>query len=677
MAYSRAKNWTEYYKRLVDESPSSLLSANVFTNFLNISKSNETADSSSPGDLLTQLTKDNGDSILLYAAKGSEKVHLLHSIGKIGGWNFSGSTSCRLVALDGFKTKKATAVIIDQDCFDTDLELDAPLTTRLNSASTIEELEMVEPPSKNGTKFESRPYILLHPYLWETAIDAQDKSPENMFLVLKERFEMYENLAKDDKDLTKAILNYKIHVLTFLWAFAKHPRDTPSLTFHLTGEDDLEFDKWTKQRHLICIEEDALLPEKLKESFHSTGEESQISKSELLKCFESAAKNSWSPNGPPSYSRFTNKIPEETQQLIFNATTNPDLDKTIVTTTKECSMFFEFSNITSAICYFDHAMKTKFNSHMHHVAHECLTRIHQGQFLWFNEVTPSAFSIFNFEKKSPISFNEDNQIAEDILFLKVKQEIVGKLSNDELKGLVKKGMKCPRAIEDLKFRIETASKISSFFFGPDSELVCCLDDAFNFICKNQMIFESQANDDNWFVTKFLYAIDSRIQIWLMDCSIQFQRKDVNDNVIDFYEICNQVKLRTFSINLPEVFIRSIEPTKRKANSSNGNYNHGGTATKKQKGNDDDSSKAVSCPETNKDWLVERKIYNKFLKPLKGKKDIPRLDNGKKMCCKWLSNGYCFSDCVKVDSHVSIENMSEKEKEAYSTFIEGIKRKANA
>ena len=675
MSYTRAKNWTEYYKRLVNENLSSSLSTNVFTNFLNISKPSET--DSSSDDRFNQLTNDNGDSILLYAAKSTGKIHLLHSIGKIGGWNFSKSTSSKLVALDGFKTNKAKTVIIDKDCLDIVLETDAPLTTRLNNASTVEELEKVEPPSKNNSTFESRPYILLHPCLWGTAIDTQDKSPENMFLVLKEEFEMHEDQTKNDKDLAKSISNYKIHVLTFLWAFARNPSEMPSLTFHLTGEDDTDFNKWTKQRHLVCIEESILPPTKLKESYHSTGEGSQISKSELLKCFESAAKNTWSPNGPASYSRFANKIPEATQQLIFNATTNPDLDKTIVTTTEECSMFFEFSNITSAICYFDHAMKTKFNSHMHHVAHECLTRIHQGQFLWFNEVTPSAFSIFNFEKKSPVSFNGENCDSADILFLKVKQEIVGKLSNDELQGLVKKGTKCPRTIEELKFRIDIASRISSFFFGSDSELVCCLNEVFNFICKNQMIFESQASDDSWFVTKFLFAIDSRIQIWLMDCSVQMQRKDVNDNVIDFEEICNQVKLRTFSINLPEVFIRSIEPTKRKANVGNGFHNSGETNTKKQKGNNDDSSKAVSCPDTNKDWLVERKIYNKFLKPLKGKKDIPKLDNGKKMCCKWLSNGYCFNDCMKVDAHVGVESMSEKEKEAYSTFIEGIKKKANA
>ena len=664
--FTRSKNWYDYYKRVVDENPF-LLSTKTLNTFIEISKSIET---NSPIDQrFDRLTNDNRDSILLYAAKGTGKVYLLHSIDRIGGWNASKERESKLVALDGFKTNRANPVIIDKGCLNEVLKVDAPLATRLRNVASTDDLKKVEPPQNNGTTFESRPYILLHPCLWETAMNVRDKSAENMFLDLKTRCEELENENKEENELVNAISNYKLHLLTFLWAFVKNPDEMPSLTFHLTGEDDIHFQRYAHDRHMICIEgvsgkEELPVVRNL---------EDQFSKSDIIEALGKIASGSAYASNQPSKSSKFEKLTDNVKQLIYNASTDPESEETLEEVTEQCKKFFNSPNVASATCYFDHEMKTTLRSNMHQVATDCLTNIYNGFFFWENEDTPSCFTIFNFEKKAPISFRDANSSETSIKLLKVKQDTTGELSQDDYKSLIKKGTTCPKTVEELKFRIDIASKISLFFFSKDSVLVSSLSTVYQDICDHQLTFENLAKDDEWFVTKFIFAIDNRIQIWFAQCSQCEQRCLVDDSVIDFDEITNSVKYRQFNYTLPKVFVHFIEPNKKGASET---LSHGSNGTKKINWEDEKSSK-IKPSEVNEDWLVKRVVYNKFMKSPKYSANVPKLENGKRMCCKWLSNGYCFSDCGRADAHVNISDMSKQEKDAYSNYINGIKKKAQA
>jgi hypothetical protein len=64
------------------------------------------------------------------------------------------------------------------------------------------------------------------------------------------------------------------------------------------------------------------------------------------------------------------------------------------------------------------------------------------------------------------------------------------------------------------------------------------------------IFKAKERLDKEFPVKFLFAVDMRFQIWLNDCkSAKFCNK-VDDSIIDFQPLINQVIF--FSFNIKEI-----------------------------------------------------------------------------------------------------------------------------
>ena len=57
---------------------------------------------------------------------------------------------------------------------------------------------------------------------------------------------------------------------------------------------------------------------------------------------------------------------------------------------------------------------------------------------------------------------------------------------------------------------------------------------------NTIIYESLIDQDNEITAKFLFAIDTNVQLWLKVCKKAVFREDVNDNLIDFKPLLTQV-----------------------------------------------------------------------------------------------------------------------------------------
>ena len=95
-----------------------------------------------------------------------------------------------------------------------------------------------------------------------------------------------------------------------------------------------------------------------------------------------------------------------------------------------------------------------------------------------------------------------------------------------------------------------------YFFSPNCLLATNLISVHNHIDKHRTDHESLLEENKLFLAKFLYIINQKANKWMEDCKNKDKRCLVNDNIINFQPILDQVVLRQFYATLP-VSIREV------------------------------------------------------------------------------------------------------------------------
>ena len=77
-------------------------------------------------------------------------------------------------------------------------------------------------------------------------------------------------------------------------------------------------------------------------------------------------------------------------------------------------------------------------------------------------------------------------------------------------------------------------------FGELSIGVQCIKALGNMMNRHKSIFKAKERLDEEFPAKFLLAVDTRFQIWLSDCKLAKNCDKVDDSIIHFRPLANQV-----------------------------------------------------------------------------------------------------------------------------------------
>jgi hypothetical protein len=112
---------------------------------------------------LYQISKDKGDSMILFYCSATKSMKFIHSIIDIG--RMTWFTESLLVALDAFQNKMAKPLLIDQSSILEVIEIDTPITNRLTVITNQEDLSTTEVPENNLQKFKTLPFIMVPPFL--------------------------------------------------------------------------------------------------------------------------------------------------------------------------------------------------------------------------------------------------------------------------------------------------------------------------------------------------------------------------------------------------------------------------------------------------------------------------------------------------------------------------------
>jgi hypothetical protein len=234
---------------------------------------------------------------------------------------------------------------------------------------------------------------------------------------------------------------------------------------------------------------------------------------------------------------------------------------------------------------------------------------------------------------------------------------------NEIKASNKQEVNAPSNFNDMKEQLRMFSVANDIFLGPLSFGSCALCSLQTLVENSRSTFKAQERLDEEFNSKFLYAIDLRMQTWLKQCKTAAVRHEVDDNIINFYPLISEVLFGSFHINLPPTFkikdpaadntTATASATGKKDNSRTFG-NKEGRNNKKKKSDDrsvikNDSPHPKICMLTNEMWAIN--FASKHLDK------CPKWNDTCHCCCRWFLQKYCFSDCKNKESHVKANEVS--------------------
>jgi hypothetical protein len=127
---------------------------------------------------------------------------------------------------------------------------------------------------------------------------------------------------------------------------------------------------------------------------------------------------------------------------------------------------------------------------------------------------------------------------------------------DKIKASLKQSVHIPSNVNGLRIQIQLFAKASRIFFGEESVLTEYLNQLHLEIARNKSSFKNEIALDEFFVVKFMFAINQRVQRWLKSCKrAENFRNEVNDKCLDLEEVIEQVLNRTFTMTLPPAFMK--------------------------------------------------------------------------------------------------------------------------
>ena len=145
------------------------------------------------------------------------------------------------------------------------------------------------------------------------------------------------------------------------------------------------------------------------------------------------------------------------------------------------------------------------------------------------------------------------------------------------------------------------------------------------------------------MSKFVFAVKTRMQLWFESISQAKVRSDVDDSPLNFSGLVDSVRFGNFVQSLPPTFSTSDDLKKRQADP---NPNNNGK--KKPKDNPDRNV-------TNPNPIQEFKLLpgETWVSNFAGKRDGQvKWDTNTYMCPRWFIMGRCFLDCHNTSSHVA-------------------------
>ena len=285
--------------------------------------------------------------------------------------------------------------------------------------------------------------------------------------------------------------------------------------------------------------------------------------------------------------------------------------------------------------------------------------------LWNNNVYPGNNSIFSF---TSTSVGDTQQKGRFLLMHLQDKTGAGMKSEDDIKKMIKQSVYVPTTVDGMIKALKRYKTSIRVFYG--GKLLEAWNILIPLVEEQEDAFVARAVGDEKFVASFLYLVDKRIQEFLLDCRRLSDREFVNDRMIEFGHIVDDVRMGQFHTYLPpNFFFSDAESKKRKSDQlddestpvpapvPSGGRGKGGK----------DSKKKIE----NKGPLPALQLSNEEFQKVKGNMAIltlrPKWGN-KAMCHRFHSFGHCYGSCGNAASHVDSNKVEEAKRAEYEEWV---------
>ena len=158
-----------------------------------------------------------------------------------------------------------------------------------------------------------------------------------------------------------------------------------------------------------------------------------------------------------------------------------------------------------------------------------MANIYSGNLLWSSSDSPSNHSPFSLAEVEPL--RADEQKNHHITLQLVLTQGRG-MTVDEIKASNKQEVHPPMNFHELKEQLNMFLVATKIFFGELSVGSQCFGVLLNMINHHKSTFKAKERLDEQFAAKFLFAVDTRNQLWLKECKSAKNRDKVDDSIIN-------------------------------------------------------------------------------------------------------------------------------------------------
>ena len=646
-----------------------------------------------PATKLSTLTSD--PDMILFAADTESTMITLHSFTNLGGSLLRPSN--KVVCLTG-SGHAGVPLIVDDKSATGECTFKAPSVDLIIDGKTPTKLEGIADPTTT-VQGDHEDYLgcntfLPAPWLSNAILSSASNDPFELILVAITAAKAFDEEHEDDPTyLTSA----DSHLRDFVaWAWGVKRGKVPPTSYRL-GLSDSQLQTFQRDRHNKCIAQSAnstnimggpsgapLLPPGPPPIFAPPGTAPTATEAVLQQLTASISRQS-------DEQKAQNEI--LTRQLEHNIDKEEkkkDRFKKLHSSTKQLILFASAEDATNVPTDVGEDCKRFINAETMGVAEQELNlqfknlglqdaafstgltqALYSGKFLWADKTTPSNFSPFSFFEVEPL-LAADQQNRHLILHL-VETQGKGK-TLEEIKAGNKQEVKAPTTYLEMYHQLNFFAGACSIFFGSNSIPCQAILALVTLVEKNRLILKAREMDKT-FMSQFLFAVDTRFQIWLDECMTAAHRTNVDDSTLNFSPLIESIRLSTFFVNLPSTFVASKDkeittspssggdnPTPNKRAAEDKVHEDESPSKKKKKGKNykNNSQPEAFRTQPGETWATHyaNKCFNE------------RVDwNGTcKMCPRWFIRGDCFKNCPNIASHVAEADIPSAKFTAFQQFI---------
>ena len=460
-----------------------------------------------------------------------------------------------------------------------------------------------------------------------------------------------------------------------LWLYGVHSGDIPETRLSIRPEDG-ELARWCEERHAACIlgslttaqenttanpENNAIIAQltaSIANQAEETSEANKLRKEELQlrKDKEDTKKDR------------LKKLHHSVKNMLMNASAHfsPEEEEfvTIPNLPDSCIVFFNSENVGTA----DQELSEQFRElgalEANYSLGTCQSLL-AGQFIYNSAIEPSNFTAFGFSEKLPVTSNKPNRSL--LLYLSSTQG-----RGKTIKEIARSSKQWVQALvtyEELTLQLHLFMAASTIFFSEESALVPGLNDCYDAMTRNRVYIKTKIASDDQYAAKVLLAIDTRVQRWLSECKIAKERSSVDDSIVNFKDLINDILNSRFAVDLPNVFRADTPPTLQ-AHESHPNKKRRGEKDNfaKKRGDRGDDNRVINSNQFEAFKMKPNDDWRNFCGEIQQTRPFWIEQDKTFMCHRWHIKGYCFADCANRDSHVGKEKVSADKEKDFGNWI---------